>query len=80
MRRRFQFSLKTMIWLMLCVACFFGGMAANQRLAETKQAAKSRQAKLQSQRLYVSIGARMRESSRRNAELLELQGGPKRPR
>lgn len=27
-----QFRLKTLLWLMLCVACFLGGMAFQRRL------------------------------------------------
>lgn len=26
MSRSIQFSLKTMLWLMVCIACFFGGI------------------------------------------------------
>jgi uncharacterized coiled-coil protein SlyX len=31
MPRRFQFSLKWLAWLMLCVACFLGGIASQRR-------------------------------------------------
>lgn len=31
MSRRFQFSLRTLLWLMLCVACFLGGMSMQRK-------------------------------------------------
>jgi hypothetical protein len=30
MSRRFQFSLKELLWLMLCIACFLGGMSVQR--------------------------------------------------
>jgi hypothetical protein len=29
---RFQFRLSTLLWIMLAVACFFGGMAVQRKL------------------------------------------------
>ena len=37
--RRPQFSLKTLLWLMVCIACFFGGMATQSQLLRRREAA-----------------------------------------
>jgi hypothetical protein len=33
-RSRFQFRLSTLLWIMLAVACWFGGMAVQRRFDE----------------------------------------------
>ena len=35
--RRPQFSLKTFLWLMVCVACFFAGMACKTEMLRREQ-------------------------------------------
>lgn len=37
MRFRFQFSLKTMLWLTLVAGSFVGGMSVNERLVQRRQ-------------------------------------------
>ena len=42
--RRPQFSLKTMLWLMVVVAAFFGGIATERQLQRIRLAEEERQA------------------------------------
>ena len=37
--RRFQFSLRTLLVLILCVACFFGGMSVQRRMSSKPEPA-----------------------------------------
>lgn len=72
MRYRIQFSLKTMLWLMLVVASFFGGMSVNERLADRRRQKAVRQAQLGLQ-LRIPLGARLQAQGKLNAALIEGQ-------
>jgi hypothetical protein len=73
MPRRFQFSLRTLLWLMLCVGCFFGGMAVNEHSAKMKEAEAMRQGQIRARLLRASVSAKLREASQRNADLIKSQ-------
>lgn len=73
MRFRFQFSLKTMLWLTLVAGSFVGGMSVNERLVQRRQQEAVRQAEAALPRMQVPIGIRLLDSAVRNGKITPSQ-------
>lgn len=73
MRYRFQFSLKTMLWLLLVVASFFGGMSVNEWLVQRRQQQALREVQATLPNIQFPVGIGLLNSAVRNGKMSQPQ-------
>lgn len=70
---RLQFSMKTMLWLTLVAASFFGGMSVNEKLVRWRQQEAARQVQASLPNYQVPIGIRLLDRAVRNGNISQPQ-------